>query len=77
MDFRSNIIVGVGKDSNKEKMNLALVEKQTIEVCKEVANFIHAENENFDRTKIEQKEVSVIWFRTLTKNAKKIGESIE
>jgi myo-inositol-1(or 4)-monophosphatase len=36
-------------------MNLASVEKQVIQLCVEVANFIRKENENFDRSKIEQK----------------------
>ena len=36
-------------------MNLAQVEKQVIELCVEVGNFIRKENENFDRSKIEQK----------------------
>jgi myo-inositol-1(or 4)-monophosphatase len=36
-------------------MNLALVEKQVIHLCEEVADFIRTENQNFDRTKIEQK----------------------
>jgi myo-inositol-1(or 4)-monophosphatase len=36
-------------------MNLTLVEKQVIHLCEEVADFIRTENQNFDRTKIEQK----------------------
>ncbi|MFN6090387.1 MAG: inositol monophosphatase family protein, partial [Cyclobacteriaceae bacterium] len=36
-------------------MNLLLVEKQVIQLCEEVGNFIRTENENFDRTRIEQK----------------------
>ncbi len=36
-------------------MNLLAVEKQVIQLCEEVGNFIRAENENFDRTRIEQK----------------------
>ena len=36
-------------------MNLTQVEKQVIELCVEVGNFIRKENENFDRSKIEQK----------------------
>lgn len=36
-------------------MNLLTVEKQVIQLCEEVGNFIRAENENFDRTRIEQK----------------------
>jgi myo-inositol-1(or 4)-monophosphatase len=36
-------------------MNLSLVEKQAIHLCEEVADFIRTENQNFDRTKIEQK----------------------
>ena len=37
-------------------MNLAQVEKQVIELCEEVGEFIRKENENFDRSKIEQKD---------------------
>jgi len=36
-------------------MNLLLVEKQVIQLCEEVGNFIRTENENFDRSRIEQK----------------------
>ncbi len=36
-------------------MNLLSVEKQVIQLCEEVGNFIRNENENFDRTRIEQK----------------------
>ncbi len=36
-------------------MNLASVEKQVIQLCEEVADFIRTENQNFDRSKIEQK----------------------
>ncbi len=36
-------------------MNLALVEKQVIQLCEEVADFIRTESQNFDRSKIEQK----------------------
>ena len=36
-------------------MNLVLVEKQVIQLCEEVADFILTENQNFDRSKIEQK----------------------
>jgi myo-inositol-1(or 4)-monophosphatase len=36
-------------------MNLASVEKQVIQLCEEVADFIRAENQHFDRSKIEQK----------------------
>jgi cell fate (sporulation/competence/biofilm development) regulator YmcA (YheA/YmcA/DUF963 family) len=36
-------------------MNLASVEKQVIRLCEEVADFIRHENQNFDRSKIEQK----------------------
>ncbi len=36
-------------------MNLASVEKQVIQLCEEVADFIRNENEHFDRSKIEQK----------------------
>jgi len=37
-------------------MDLAQVEKQVIELCEEVGEFIRKENENFDRSKIEQKD---------------------
>lgn len=37
-------------------MNLAQVEKQVIELCAEVGEFIRKENKNFDRSKIEQKD---------------------
>jgi myo-inositol-1(or 4)-monophosphatase len=36
-------------------MNLLLVEKQVMQLCEEVGNFIRTENENFDRSRIEQK----------------------
>lgn len=36
-------------------MNLLLIEKQVIQLCEEVGNFIRTENENFDRSRIEQK----------------------
>jgi myo-inositol-1(or 4)-monophosphatase len=36
-------------------MNLASVEKQVIQLCEEVADFIRTENQHFDRSKIEQK----------------------
>jgi myo-inositol-1(or 4)-monophosphatase len=36
-------------------MNLVSVEKEVIQLCEEVADFIRAENKNFDRSKIEQK----------------------
>jgi myo-inositol-1(or 4)-monophosphatase len=36
-------------------MDLALIEKQTIHLCEDVADFIRSENKNFDRSKIEQK----------------------
>lgn len=36
-------------------MNLAVIEKQVISLCEEVGDFIRKENENFDRSKIEQK----------------------
>jgi myo-inositol-1(or 4)-monophosphatase len=36
-------------------MNLASVEKQVIQLCEEVGDFIHQENQHFDRSKIEQK----------------------
>ncbi len=36
-------------------MNLESIEKQVIQLCEEVGGFIRKENENFDRTKIEQK----------------------
>ncbi len=36
-------------------MNLALTEKEVIELCAEVAHFIKNESANFDRSRIEQK----------------------
>jgi myo-inositol-1(or 4)-monophosphatase len=36
-------------------MNLVSVEKEAIQLCEDVGNFIHTENQNFDRSKIEQK----------------------
>jgi myo-inositol-1(or 4)-monophosphatase len=36
-------------------MNLVSVEKQVIQLCEEVADFIRTENQHFDRSKIEQK----------------------
>jgi myo-inositol-1(or 4)-monophosphatase len=36
-------------------MNLVSVEKQVIQLCEEVADFIRNENQHFDRSKIEQK----------------------
>jgi myo-inositol-1(or 4)-monophosphatase len=36
-------------------MNLLSVEKEVIQLCEEVGAFIKRENENFDRSKIEQK----------------------
>lgn len=36
-------------------MNLLSVEKQVIQLCEEVGNFIRTENKNFDRSRIEQK----------------------
>ncbi len=36
-------------------MNLLSVENQVIQLCEEVGNFIRTENENFDRSRIEQK----------------------
>ncbi len=36
-------------------MNLLLIEKQVIQLCEDVGNFIRTENENFDRSRIEQK----------------------
>jgi myo-inositol-1(or 4)-monophosphatase len=38
------------------QVNLNQVEKQTIEVCQEVGTFIRHESENFDRSRIEQKD---------------------
>ncbi len=38
------------------KIDLSLIEKQTIEACLEVGEFILYESENFDRSRIEQKE---------------------
>jgi myo-inositol-1(or 4)-monophosphatase len=37
------------------KTDLRLIEKQTIEACMEVGKFIRYEGENFDRSRIEQK----------------------
>ena len=37
------------------KTNLSLIEKLTIETCLEVGGFIRYESENFDRSRIEQK----------------------
>ncbi|MCI0751145.1 MAG: inositol monophosphatase [Flammeovirgaceae bacterium] len=37
-------------------VQLAQVEKEAIEICKEVGHFIHTEGSNFDRSRIEQKE---------------------
>ncbi|MCX8491142.1 MAG: inositol monophosphatase family protein [Cyclobacteriaceae bacterium] len=36
-------------------MNLLSVEKQVMQLCEDVGNFIRTENENFDRSRIEQK----------------------
>lgn len=36
-------------------MNLILLEKEVIQLCEEVGSFIRSENQNFDRSKIEQK----------------------
>jgi myo-inositol-1(or 4)-monophosphatase len=55
VDFGCDFIIVVCKNPNKEKMNLAYIEKQTIELCEEVAHFMRTESENFDRSKIEQK----------------------
>ena len=38
------------------QINLSQVEKQTIEICQEVGAFIRHESENFDRSRIEQKD---------------------
>ena len=38
------------------QINLSQVEKQTIEICQEVGAFIRYESENFDRSRIEQKD---------------------
>ena len=36
-------------------MNLAQIESQVIDLCKEVGRFMYEENLNFDRSRIEQK----------------------
>ena len=36
-------------------MNLVSIQQQVIQLCEEVGGFIRKENENFDRSKIEQK----------------------
>ena len=38
-------------------MNLEKIEKSSIEICREVGEFIRREGESFDRTRIEQKHV--------------------
>lgn len=38
------------------QVHLSQVEKQTIEICQEVGAFIRHESENFDRSRIEQKD---------------------
>jgi myo-inositol-1(or 4)-monophosphatase len=62
-------------------MNLALIEKQVIHLCEEVADFIRTENQNFDRTKIEQKGsftnlVSYVDKEAESKLVKKLSEII-
>src|SRR5450432_1536583 len=37
-------------------MNLLTTEKNVIELCQEVGEFIHGESLNFDRSRIEQKD---------------------
>ena len=37
-------------------MNLQELERNVIEVCGEVSDFIYSESSDFDRTRIEQKE---------------------
>jgi myo-inositol-1(or 4)-monophosphatase len=54
LDFGSHLVVGIGKIKDK-KMNLARIESQVMDLCKEVGRFMHEENHNFDRSRIEQK----------------------
>lgn len=62
-------------------MNLVSVEKQVIQLCEEVADFIRTENQNFDRSKIEQKGsfsnlVSYVDKEAETRLVKKLSEII-
>ncbi|MFM9838291.1 MAG: inositol monophosphatase family protein [Cyclobacteriaceae bacterium] len=62
-------------------MNLASVEKQVMQLCEEVADFIRTENQNFDRSKIEQKGsfsnlVSYVDKEAETRLVKKLSEII-
>ena len=48
-------------------MNLQELERNVIEVCGEVGDFIYSESSDFDRSRIEQKMVSTISSLMLTR----------